>query len=108
MSFASEQRTVRAKVIALCEKYVTARLSYSRLVSYYWRYVEHLKVKCDKCGKQTSVFIQPQDFARIKSPESITRAFRKAVELGEITLTEKEQAERARLEDEYRDFYGNE
>lgn len=48
---------------------------YRKLVVYYWKYYDNLPI-----------YIPPTDFPKLHSPESITRAFRKAREENKIRM----------------------
>lgn len=93
--FAEKQDRIKDKVIQLCREHPEAKSDYRTLLQYYWYYVDGLKA-----------YIPREVLAMLTQPESVTRAFRKAVENGEIVLDAHEQVKRHTEEHKYREHYG--
>jgi hypothetical protein len=103
--FANSQQGYRRAVIWLCDKFPSAVGDYSRLVSYFWKYISHLTVECEHCKQQTHVWIDDKQFESMGRVESICRSYRKAVERGEITEPEYVRLMKAQKQDKYRNYY---
>lgn len=79
-------------VLELCNSKPSSKLSYSYLVVNYWNTFN--SVEC--CSSLIEY---------LTSPESICRAFRYLVSIGEIELTPEEKLLRAVLAEKYKKFY---
>lgn len=86
-----KQTKVQHNVAVLVKRYPELKNNYNALVTMYWREVE-----------KAQTF---DDLATCTKAESITRAFRKLVEGGEIQVDGKVQQMRMDLEEEFRGFY---
>lgn len=93
-NFEKKHTHIRDNVKDICAKYPSTVGDYRKLVQYYWYYVDGLKN-----------FIPLELLEKITQPESITRAFRKAIELGEIEPTDEQRLRRDDEEQRYRKYY---
>lgn len=82
--FAKERETIQGNVEALLRQFPKTRSDYRILLFYYWHYVDRM-----------ISIIPTQITAKMTSPESITRAFRKVVvdnpSLGPTPKTQRER-----------------
>jgi len=77
-------------VIGICEEHPTCKGNYVELIYRYYRKFYPTKIRI--------TFSQFKALMEVPSPESITRAFRKAVENGKIQPTEKMRLRREQRE----------
>lgn len=95
-SFDARHRRIREHVIELCKDYPQVKGDYIKLLQYYHYYY-------DKIGE----WLSPEMLAKMTNPESIGRAYRKAVELGDITLDAGLENARRVQEKNYREYYSS-
>lgn len=93
--FEKKHTKIRDHVKELCKKHPSVVGDYRKLVQYYWYYIDGLPN-----------FIPLELLERLTPPESITRAFRKAIELGEVEPTDELRLRRDDEEQKYRKYYG--
>ena len=93
--FAKKHGKIRKNIIQLARQHPTVLSDYRKLVQYYWHYIDGLPI-----------FIPLEVLEKLTNPESIGRAFRKAVELGELEVPEGVGGARGDEERKYRGYYG--
>ena len=92
--FAEEHTSIRANVIQLCKDHPSVKVDYRKLLIYYWYYIDDL-------GAHIPMFI----LEGITQPESISRAFRKAVADRVIDVPQSTFTRRTEEEALYSAFY---
>lgn len=92
--FDNKQDSIRANVIAVCTQYPSAKEDYRKLLQLYWYYIDGLKN-----------YVPFDVLEKLTQPESICRAFRKAVEEGTIDLKTTIEVVRRKQEKQYRTYY---
>ena len=94
MSFRKQHDTIRQKILELAAKYPAVVTDYRKLIQYFWFYMDHMER-----------FVPLEVLENLTQPESITRAFRKLVEDGEIVVPVDVKGERSKQEKLFRDHY---
>lgn len=94
-NFNAEQTTIRTKVIKLCQQHPEAKKDYRTLLQYFWYYEDGLKQ-----------YVPREVLAQLTQPESITRAFRKAVEEGALVLDVADTVKRDEQQKLFHNYYG--
>ena len=93
--FDDSQECIRDKVVKLCQAHPEAKKDYRTLLQYFWYYEDGLKQ-----------YVPKEVLAKLTQPESVTRAFRKAVEEKRIVLDEDVKKSRSEKEKQFHSYYG--
>lgn len=93
--FTKKQDSIRTKVRALVAKYPKAATDYRLLIQLYHYHNDGLKN-----------FVPLEVLQGLTQPESITRAFRKLVADGDITVDPLTEAVRVTEQQNFRQYYG--
>ena len=95
VDFNRKQDTIRVKVKELCISHPEVIDDYRKLIQYYHYYVDGFRM-----------FVPMEVLEKLTQPESITRAYRKLVEKGDVDPTAKVKFARNVQRENYKKYYG--